>query len=167
MNHALRLLLLQLQVWLWHIWHVCHQIPNPVASIGSGVQCRGTTLFSIDIFTKIRRRHFAWYLAVNETCVISFQVYRLFQDSSSLVGHRGQVTGAIVYEVAATNNKNNRDRKYCKSHQREADNHPPHRVAQKFFGSLVKSRKDKYQPSSYAHRWKHYIGLGFICLVLR
>lgn len=59
---------------------------------------------------------------MNEACVISFQVHRFLQDSSSLIGHGGQVTRTIIYEVAATNDEHHWDRKYGQHHQSSAFN---------------------------------------------
>ena len=28
----------QLQVRFWHIWHICHQVPYSISSIGSSIQ---------------------------------------------------------------------------------------------------------------------------------
>lgn len=131
-----RTFFLWLQIRLWHVRHVCHQVADTVTSIWSRVQGWRSSLFPIYVFAEIWRWHFTWTLPMNQTCIISLQINRFLYYPPSFVGYRCQTTRTVINKVATAYHEDYRYWQYGQHHQRYTNNHSPCWIAVELFHSL-------------------------------
>lgn len=124
-------IVVSLQVRLGRIWHIRHQVTNPITAIGSRVHLWAPTaaaLLSVDAFARHGRGRLAGCLAVDQAgVVVVLRPGALLDDAALLVGDAGEAGGVLVDDVEVAQAEDHGYRHHGHDHQGDADCNPPRR----------------------------------------
>lgn len=123
-------IVVSLQVRLGHIWHVRHQVTDPVAAVGSRVHlcAAATALLAVDAFPGHRRGRLAGGLAVDQAgVVVVLRPGALLDDAAFLVGDGGEAAGVLVDDVEVAQAEDHGYGHHGHHHQRDANRDAPGR----------------------------------------